>query len=315
MNFGGVTISGHPQNHWNKFMKAALYWSIVILAISALAQPSKAPVPPEFLEANSLRVKEANFVLPSPGPEWQWDLLKQRSPDPNTVGVFVANNPQTHEYFVVTALRGVLTHIDDEFARGALTAVRERSPEAAMSLQHDFVDFPLPHTLHYSFVSSYPNLGSQHTYAYTIATGSTVSIMAVTPSSTEPVSFTQFVKSLRTIGPVPAEAPSRKNVPGSMAGYFAILFITAGIAGLVNRTTGRSINSFKCAAGLVAVILVADLAFALYLISENHVNDAYSQGYLVGGVLVNGFVPLIVGIVLARYVRHREDMPPPAPAA
>lgn len=295
--------SGDPSG-----MKRIVCAIVIVAAVRAFAQPSLSPVPPPLLQGNTLRVEEANVLIPAPGPEWEWARLNRSTPVPDEIGSFVVRNPNTGEYFIASIARARLDWIEDEYVRGVLASVRASSREAWQSLRNDFVDFPVRHTLHYSYLGKYA-AGTAHTYAYLVPTGGTVTLQTLTSASTEPPNFTAFVKSVRTLRPVVPTAPVPPGETSSVSGYLAILFLSAGIAGLVNKRKGRIVvNAFKVAAWTVGLVLVADLALAIFLIETMHITNPASQVSLVGGVLTGGVFPFVVALLLAwRNARRVTD--------
>jgi hypothetical protein len=299
-------------------MKIAALTLSLIVAAGALAQPSPGPVPPEMIRGRTLVVERANFSIELPGEGWQWEqLLNPTHPAPDSLGTYLAVNPQTKAYYIVTLPGGKVDHIDDEFVRGGMAAVRDRSPEAKESLRYGRSDIPIPGSLRYRFEQSYPNVGRQHTYAYTIATGTVVMLLDITPEAEEPADFTRFVKSFRLLRPIAAGGvESFKEPTSTIPGYFAVLLVGAGIAALVNkRKKRRVVNPFVVGSWAVAIVFIADLVFAIVLINTHNIDDPYRQGHLVGGVVVGAVVPLIAGIFLARYESKAGKGTPPQQAA
>jgi hypothetical protein len=96
---------------------------------------------------------------------------------------------------------------------------------------------PIPHSLRYSFGQTYPNEGLQYTHVHTIATGTVVTLMVLSPDAEEPAEFTSFVKSFRLLHPLAGGSEGTPIASFSSApGYFAVLLVSAGVAALVIKS-------------------------------------------------------------------------------
>jgi hypothetical protein len=104
-------------------MRFAAFTLSLIIAAGAPAQPSRGPAPPEMLQGKSLVVERANFSIALPGDGWQWEqLLNPSNPAPDSPGTYVAVNPHTTVYYIVTLPGGKIDRLNDEFVRGAVVS-------------------------------------------------------------------------------------------------------------------------------------------------------------------------------------------------
>ncbi len=179
---------------------------LLVVSLSAGAQPRREPVPPQFLRGHSLVVLAGNFSIDAPDPSWQWELLRPSQPDPSSLGTYVCLNPTDGAYFVVTVHSFKATRVDATFLDGFLTEARSIGPDVAASLQHQTVDTPLQGSVRYRYAQAPASGRVQHTYGYIVATGRAVTIFTLSASDQEPPGLKAFAGSLRLLRPHPSAA-------------------------------------------------------------------------------------------------------------
>lgn len=98
-----------------------------------------------------------------------------------------------------------------------------------------------------------------------------------------------------------------------MVWYFVLLFLTAGVCGLVNKIRARPLNSFKLALIVVFVVFVARVALVVYVIVARPIVGPELGGQLIGEQIGTAIIPLIVAFFLAK--RNARSLPLRPPVA
>lgn len=93
--------------------------------------------------------------------------------------------------------------------------------------------------------------------------------------------------------------------------YFVLLFLTAGVCGLINRMKKRPLNSFKLALIVVFVVFVVRVALTVYVITVRPIVGPDLEGQLIGEQIGAAIIPLIVAFLLAKRNARSLALRPP----
>lgn len=229
------------------------------ISLSLFCQPGVKPVPAQWLRDGRLVVPELNFSINSPASDAKWsytgDLPKVNG---NSSTAFIAELGDSSKFVVsVQENSGKMTSTNgDQFMIG----MKKTLPKdwQIQDSHFEVSDVPLKDSRKFKVAIGLPNGSTYYSYGYIVSGFRSYQTVTFSPSSTEPVLFTQFVQSFTLL-----QASANTPLP-NFSGIFILWALWGAIANwrYVKRGGVRASRTDKLG-GLAAVGL--GLALIVFL--------------------------------------------------
>jgi hypothetical protein len=292
------------------------------LAPEAAEAPAAAkattPIDPSLLNGRTLTLRDANFAIMAPGPEWEW--REKPAADLKNTRMYFCANPAVGVAFSI-----VDTGVPESFKLDAKVMedhgrdLMRDSQNAGWKLTgYTYEPTATPIAGSYFARFRMDKEGSPYLYCvnWTLWTGHEIGLqMCSAAERAQPAAFTSFVLSAHTLEPPPAQGGGREEALTKL--YLWVWLGALCLAAVINRIRGGSMRIWRWSGAAVAASAAITIVIALLQPGVRQLRLAEAI-VIVGRILICTVPPFIfnaIGSVVSWRRRKARAAQPPTPPA
>ena len=291
-------------------------------AAEAPAARATTPVDPSLLNGGTLTLRDANFAIKAPGPEWEW----REKP--------AADLKDTRMFFCANAGVGLAFSIIDttvpEYFKLDGKLVEDHGRELTKSFQlagwklSGYTYEPAAAPIAGSYVARFrmdqDSSPTLYCVNWTLWTGHEIGLQMCSAEKAEPAAFASFVASAHTLAPPPAAGGGREEALTKL--YLWVWLGALCLAAVINRIRGGSMRIWRWSGAAAAVAAAITIVIALLQPGVRQLPPAEAV-VIVGRILICTVPPFLfnaIGSVVswrrakARAAKTPAQVLPPASA-
>jgi len=263
------------------------------------------PAPEDFVEGVALSIPDLNLYVEAPSAEWEWLVASETlGVGENELHLFACDLYGLRQIYVtvsepcypVTA-KGVSRIIDE------LAVEFEKEGYVSSAVSPVQSDIPFPGAYRFK-ISGENKLGARrYIYGYNASRGRAFTFMYRTVEDSEPLEFTNLVRSFRTTGALPdVPLDAQRSAHGLLA--VAIVFVVGLVGWIINKASGRLVfNQWKA-----ALLLLFVAGFVLTALWFPKVQGPEALGRFIGGAIAAPFfLPVLFAVWRLKVVERRRS--------